>query len=30
MVMEVININYLSHHVGALSFDTQTGIGAFE
>lgn len=30
MVMEVINVNYLSHNVGALSFDTDTGIGAFE
>lgn len=30
MVMEVINVNYLSHKVGALSFDTDTGVGAFQ
>lgn len=28
--MEVININYLDYQVGAVSFDTQKGIGAFE
>lgn len=30
MVMEVINVNYDKHYVGAVSFDTETGIGAFE
>ena len=30
MVMEVINVNYKQHEVGAVSFDTDTGLGAFE
>ena len=30
MVMEVISIKFHTHEVGALSFDTDTGIGAFE
>ena len=30
MVMEVISVKYRTHEVGALSFDTITGIGAFE
>lgn len=30
MVMEVINVTYDGHQVGALSFDTNKGIGAFE
>ena len=30
MVMEVVNVNYLERYVGAVSFDTDTGIGAFE
>lgn len=30
MVMEAINVTYKQHHVGAVSFDTSTGIGAFE
>lgn len=30
MVMEVINVDYGKHPVGAVSFDTETGIGAFE
>ncbi len=30
MVMEVINIRFKQHEVGAVSFDTQTGLGAFE
>lgn len=30
MVMEVINVNSKGHEVGAVSFDTETGIGAFE
>jgi len=30
MVMEVISIKYGIHEVGALSFDTDKGIGAFE
>jgi hypothetical protein len=28
--MEVINVTYDGHQVGALSFDTNKGIGAFE
>lgn len=28
--MEVITVNYHQHHVGALSFDTDSGLGAFE
>jgi serine/threonine-protein kinase HipA len=28
--MEAINVNYLQHQVGAVSFDSQTGLGAFE
>lgn len=28
--MEVIRVNYLDHEVGAASFDTETGIGAFQ
>lgn len=30
MVMEVINVAYKDHDVGAVSFDTSTGLGAFE
>jgi serine/threonine-protein kinase HipA len=30
MVMEAIEVNYRSANVGALSFDTATGLGAFE
>ena len=30
MVMGVISLKYLTHEVGAISFDSQTGIGAFE
>ncbi|WJV54785.1 type II toxin-antitoxin system HipA family toxin [Pectobacteriaceae bacterium CE90] len=30
MVMEVINVSYKDHVVGAVSFDTDTGLGAFE
>ena len=30
MVMEVINVRFRQHEVGAVSFDTQTGLGAFE
>ncbi len=30
MVMEVIAVHYQDHHVGALSFNTSTGLGAFE
>ena len=30
MVMEVIKVNYREYFVGAVSFDTKTGIGAFE
>ncbi|MEE3651595.1 MULTISPECIES: type II toxin-antitoxin system HipA family toxin [unclassified Brenneria] len=30
MVMEVINVNYRNSEVGAVSFNTETGIGAFE
>lgn len=30
MVMEAINVNFHEHHVGAVSFDTQSGFGAFE
>ncbi|QIC15908.1 type II toxin-antitoxin system HipA family toxin [Providencia vermicola] len=30
MVMEVINVNYHDQTIGALSFDTDSGIGAFE
>ena len=30
MVMEVVKINYENHQVGAASFDTDTGVGAFE
>ena len=30
MVMEVINVHYHTHHVGAVSFDAETGLGAFE
>ena len=30
MVMEVINVKYKSYEVGAVSFNTNTGIGAFE
>lgn len=30
MVMEVIEVNYLQHNVGAVSFNTETGVGAFE
>jgi hypothetical protein len=27
MVMEVLNVNYHDHHVGAASFDRDTGRG---
>ena len=30
MVMEVINVRFKQHDVGAVSFDTKTGLGAFE
>ncbi|TDB54642.1 type II toxin-antitoxin system HipA family toxin [Photorhabdus khanii] len=30
MVMEVISVTYKQHDVGAVSFDTSTGLGAFE
>lgn len=30
MVMEVINVTYHNHHVAAVSFDTDKGLGAFE
>ena len=30
MVMEAIEVSYLQHKVGALSFDTESGLGAFE
>lgn len=30
MVMEVINVRFKQHEVGAVSFDSQTGLGAFE
>ena len=30
MVMDTVNINYLDDEVGAVSFDTATGIGQFE
>ncbi|AMG65745.1 TPA: HipA N-terminal domain-containing protein [Providencia stuartii] len=30
MVMEVINVNYHNQTIGALSFDTERKIGAFE
>jgi len=30
MVTQVINVNYDNNQVGAVSFDTDTGIGAFE
>ncbi|MDE9433154.1 type II toxin-antitoxin system HipA family toxin [Xenorhabdus bovienii] len=30
MVMEVINVNYRKQSVGAVSFNTDTGIGSFE
>lgn len=30
MVMEVISVRFKQHEVGAVSFDTQTGLGAFE
>jgi len=30
MVTQVINVNYDNHQVGSASFDTDTGIGAFE
>ncbi|WP_024873396.1 type II toxin-antitoxin system HipA family toxin [Tolumonas lignilytica] len=30
MVMEVINVTYQQYEVGAVSFDTETGVGAFE
>ena len=30
MVMEVLNIRYQEHDVGAVSFDSDTGVGAFE
>lgn len=30
MVMEVVNVIYQKHEVGAVSFNTDTGVGAFE
>lgn len=30
MVMEVVEVSYLQHQVGAVSFDTATGMAAFE
>lgn len=30
MVMEVINVSFKQHDVGAVSFDSNTGLGAFE
>ncbi|MGM0935367.1 MAG: type II toxin-antitoxin system HipA family toxin [Pseudomonadota bacterium] len=30
MVMEVINVNYQNHIIGAISFDSDKGFGAFE
>ncbi len=30
MVMQVVNVKYDDNLVGALSFDTGTGVGAFE
>ena len=30
MVMEAINVKYKGYEVGAVSFNTDTGIGAFE
>ena len=30
MVMEVLSVTYQQHDVGAVSFDTETGVGAFE
>ena len=30
MVMEVISVSFKQHDVGAVSFDTKTGLGAFE
>lgn len=30
MVMEAIEVSYLQHKVGAISFDTESGLGAFE
>ncbi|WP_159567377.1 type II toxin-antitoxin system HipA family toxin [Budvicia diplopodorum] len=30
MVMEAINVQYREYSIGAVSFDTETGIGAFE
>ncbi|WP_111637481.1 type II toxin-antitoxin system HipA family toxin [Marinomonas shanghaiensis] len=30
MVMEVVKVSYLGHDVGAVSFDSDKGIGAFE
>ena len=30
MVKQVINVNYDDDRVGAVSFDTDTGLGAFE
>ncbi|MEX1057220.1 MAG: type II toxin-antitoxin system HipA family toxin [Natronospirillum sp.] len=30
MVMEVLNVTYQQHNVGAVSFDAMTGLGAFE
>ena len=29
MVMEVLNVNYHHHHVGAASFDRDTGVDSF-
>jgi len=30
MVMDVISVKYKEHDVGAVSFNTETGIGSFE
>jgi len=30
MVEEVISVKYKEHDVGAISFNTETGLGAFE
>jgi serine/threonine-protein kinase HipA len=30
MVMEVVNVKYREHDVGAVSFNTETGIGSFQ
>ena len=30
MVMDVVSVKYKKHEVGAVSFNTETGIGSFE